>query len=325
MKERILSGVQPTGELHIGNYLGALKNFVELQDKYECYFIIVDLHSLTEKFDPKEKPQQILDLMTTFLAVGLNPKKCTMFVQSHLPAHTELAWIFNTISSMGELERMTQYKDKAARQKANVNVGLFDYPVLQAADILLYKPAYVPVGQDQLQHLEFTNTIVRRFNHKFGQTFSEIKPYNQKPLRIMSLTDPEKKMSKSEPGSYIGIFEEPKIIQEKIAKAVTATDAPKGEMPKGVKNLFGLMEEFADKATYQKFTKEYENGTIQYVQLKKALAEAIISYFAPVREKKLELIKKTEEVQEIFKKGAEQASKIASQTLTEVKQKVGLI
>lgn len=193
MKERIVSGIQPTGELHIGNYLGALKDFVKLQDEFECYFFIADLHSLTEEFSPSEKRKQILDTLKTFLAVGIDPEKAIIFIQSHIPAHTELAWIFQTLTPLGELERMTQYKDKAARQKHNINAGLFAYPVLQAADILLYHPQYVPVGSDQMQHLEMTNLIARKFNHKFGQTFKEIKPYFNKPSRIMSLTDPEKR------------------------------------------------------------------------------------------------------------------------------------
>lgn len=225
MKDRIVSGIQPTGELHIGNYLGSLKNFVELQDKFECYFFVADLHSLTEDFEPgKAKAEQIRNLLKTFIAAGLNPDKCTIFIQSHVPAHSELAWIFNTILPMGELERMTQYKDKATRQSGNINVGLFDYPTLMAADILLYKPAYVPVGHDQVQHLELTNTLARKFNHKFGKTFDEVKPYMQKPLRIMSLSDPERKMSKSEPGSFINMFDEPEEIKKKLAKAVTATE-----------------------------------------------------------------------------------------------------
>lgn len=326
MKNSILSGIQPTGELHIGNYLGSLKNFVELQDEFDCYFSIVDLHSLTEDFEPGEaKRKQILDLAATFLAAGLDPKKCTIFVQSHVPAHAELTWIFNTITPMGELERMTQYKDKSARQMANINVGLFDYPVLMAADILLYKPTHVPVGHDQLQHLELTNTIARKFNNKFGQTFDEIKVYATKPLRIMSLSDPERKMSKSEAGSFISMFDSPEEIHKKLAKAVTATDAAGSNMPKGVANLFELLTHFGEKADHDRLMSEYKSGTIKYSELKQMLGDAIANYFAPMREKRAELDKNPELIIQILKEGAVKANAKANQTLNEVKQKIGLL
>jgi tryptophanyl-tRNA synthetase len=325
-KERIVSGIQPTGELHIGNYLGSLKNFVELQEKFDGYFFIADLHSLTEDFTPGQaKADQIRNLVKTYLAAGLNPDKCTIFIQSHVPAHAELAWIFNTILPMGELERMTQYKDKSARQNANINVGLFDYPVLMAADILLYKPAYVPVGHDQLQHLELTNTIARKFNHKFGQEFTEIKPHMQKPLRVMSLSDPTRKMSKSEPGSFINIFDEPDEIRKKLSKAVTATDSAEGEMPKGVQNLFDLLLEFGKQDKYDEFHKQYKAGTIKYSELKETLADAIATYFEPMREKRKDLDSQEKEIDKIVKEGAAKASKVANETLTAVKSKIGLV
>ncbi len=326
MKERIVSGIQPTGELHIGNYLGSLKDYVNLQDKFECFFFVADLHSLTEDFEPgKAKSEQIRNLVKIFLAAGLNPDKCTIFIQSHVSAHTELAWIFNTLVPMGELERMTQYKDKSQRQESNINVGLFDYPVLMAADILLYKPTYVPVGHDQLQHLELTNTLVKKFNHKFGKTFDEVKPYVQKPVRVMSITNPDKKMSKSEPGSYINMFDEPDEIRKKLAKAVTATDAPEGEMPKGVKNLFDLLLEFGKKEAYDEFTKQYQQGSIKYSELKEALADAISHYFEPMRLKRAELDTQTKQIDQIIGDGAAKATSIAQSTLAEVKSKIGLI
>jgi tryptophanyl-tRNA synthetase len=325
-KERIVSGIQPTGELHIGNYLGSLKNFVELQDEFDCYFFIADLHSLTEDFEPgKAKAEQIQSLVKTFLAAGLNPDHCTIFIQSQIPAHTQLAWIFNTLLPMSELERMTQYKDKSAKQAANINVGLFDYPVLMAADILLYKPQLVPVGHDQLQHLELTNTLARKFNHKFGKTFEEIKPYNQKPVRVMSLSDPARKMSKSDPGSFINMFDEPEEIRKKLAKAVTATEAPAGEMPLGVKNLFDLLLEFGQKEEYDKYSKQYESGSIKYSELKQALAESISNYFEPMRAKRKELDSQTKQIDQIVRAGATKASIIAQSTLAEVYNKIGLI
>ncbi|HEX9503806.1 MAG TPA: tryptophan--tRNA ligase [Patescibacteria group bacterium] len=325
MKDVIVSGIQPSGEMHIGNYLGALKDFVELQDKYECFFFIADLHSLTEDFDPKEKSKQIMDLAETFLAVGLDPKKCTMFIQSHIPAHSELAWILNTVTPMNELERMTQYKDKANRQKKNINAGLLNYPVLQAADILLYHPQLVPVGHDQVQHLEMTNLIAKKFNNRYGEYFKEIKAYNKKPYRIMSLVEPEKKMSKSEPESTINIFDEPDMIKKKLAKAVTATDAPKGTVPKGVQNLFDLLELFGNPKLLQKFQKEYNDNTIKYSELKTTLADSISEYFSPIRATKTKMHKNQDQVVKIFQAGAAKAAITANQTLTEVKTKLGLL
>jgi tryptophanyl-tRNA synthetase len=324
-KEVIVSGIQPTGEMHIGNYLGALKDFVDLQNKFECYFFIADLHSLTEDSDHKKRADQILDLAESMLAVGLDPTKSTLFIQSQIPAHAELAWIFNTITPMGELERMTQYKDKAGRQKANINVGLFDYPVLQAADILLYRAQYVPVGQDQIQHLEMTNTIARKFNNKYGETFQEIKPYVKKPLKIMSLVDPERKMSKSEPNSTINIFADPETIKIKLSRAVTATDAPKDQMPKGVANLFELLKHFGTKDLLDKFEKQYNDNTIKYSELKAELAQTIAGYFAPMRNKKAQLRQNQDQVKAIFTHGSHKAATIATKTLSEVKTKIGLL
>jgi tryptophanyl-tRNA synthetase len=325
MKEIIVSGIQPSGELHLGNYLATIKDYLEIQESHECYIFIADLHSLSEDFDPKEKRQQILDLVITLLAGGVDPEKATLFVQSHVPAHPSLFTILNSLAPMGELERMTQYKDKAQKQKENINAALFTYPVLMAADIMLYKPAYVPVGHDQLQHLELTNTLIRKFNHRFGDTFKEIKAYAKKPLRIMSLSNPERKMSKSEPGSYIGIFDEPETIKKKMAKAVTATDAPAGEMPRGITNLFELLGHFGSAELVNKYKKEYDNNTIKYSELKGELAEAIASYFAPMRKKKKELEQNQDQVLKVLKEGAEKARKVADATLAEVKEKIGLL
>jgi tryptophanyl-tRNA synthetase len=194
-----------------------------------------------------------------------------------------------------------------------------------AADILVYKPAYVPVGHDQIQHLELTNTLVKKFNHKFGKTFEEIKPYMQKPVRIMSLSDPARKMSKSEPGSFINMFDEPEEIKKKLSKAVTATDAPEGEMPKGVRNLFDLLLEFGNKDAYDEFNKQYENGTIKYSELKETLASAISTYFEPMREKRRELDTQTKQIEQIIEEGARKASAVATSTIVEVKHKIGLI
>lgn len=323
--KRVFSAIQPSGEMHIGNYLGALKNFVELQKQYECFFFIADYHSITENYDPKEKPKQIMNLALDFLAAGLNPKQCTICQQSDVPEHTELAWIFNTITPMGLLERMTQYKDKSQRQSANINVGLFDYPVLQAADILIYKAGLVPIGQDQIQHLELSRNVAYFFNNKFGKTFPEPEALLTETPKIMSLVDPTKKMSKSlGPKSYIGINDEPKIIKEKMKKAVTDTGTSK-EMTPATKNLLLLLEILGKKEHYETFLAEHKKGMIKYSQLKETLAQDIAHYFAPFRAKRKELEAKPEYVKEVLAAGAEHSRKIAQKTMREVKEKIGLV
>jgi tryptophanyl-tRNA synthetase len=323
-KLRILSGIQPSGKLHIGNYLGALKNFVDLQNsgKFDCYFTIVDLHSLTEDYNPKEKTEQILDLATTYLAAGLDPKKSTIFLQSAVPAHTELTWVLSTITPMGEMERMTQYKDKAQRQAANINVGLFIYPVLMAADILLYNPPVVPVGDDQTQHLELTRELARRFNKRFGKTFVEPKPLYTRAPRVMSLSDPSRKMSKSEPAGCLFMDDSPAEI---IKRAVTATDAGSGKMPAGVANLFLLLSHFGNEQDNQRFRDEYEEGSIKYSELKTLLSKRIADYFADYRKKKSALDKKLAQIHNVLKEGARRAGTTAQLTLDTVKKKIGLI
>ncbi len=322
--KRVFSAIQPSGELHIGNYLGALKNFVELQGSYDCFFFIADYHSITENYDPKEKPKQIFNLALDFLAAGLDPNKCTIAVQSQVCEHTELAWIFNTITPMGLLERMTQYKDKAVRQKQNINVGLFDYPVLQAADILIYKAEFVPIGQDQVQHLELSKNISKFFNNRFGKTFPEPKPILTKTPKIMSLIDPTRKMSKSHGSkTYIGINDEPKVIMEKVKKATTDMGTT-GEMTTASKNLFLLMEILGKKEHYDEFLAQHKNGTIKYSQFKETLGKDIADYFAPLRERRKELEAKPDEVKKILSEGAEKARSIARETMKEVKEKIGL-
>lgn len=322
--QRVFSAIQPTGELHIGNYLGALKNFVELQNKYECFFFIADYHSITENYDPKEKPKQILALAMDFLAVGLDPKKCVIAVQSQIPEHTELAWIFNTVTPIGLLERMTQYKDKAQRQKENINVGLFDYPVLQAADILIYKAGLVPIGQDQVQHLELSRNIAHAFNNRFGETFPEPEALLTETPKIMSLTDPTKKMSKSlGPKSYIGINDPPEMVKEKMKKAVTDIGTT-GKMTPASENLFLLLKILGKSGHYEEFLSEHKKGTIKYSRLKEILAQDIADYFAPFRAKRKELEAKPEYVKKVLADGAAHAKKISRETMREVKEKIGL-
>lgn len=323
-KPRVLSGVKPSGKLHLGNYLGAIKNFLELQDKYDCYFAIVDLHSLTEKFDPQTKRQEILDLAIDFLAIGLDPNKCTIFIQSHVPEHVELGWIFDCLTPVGELERMTQYKDFLARGHS-ANAGLFTYPVLQAADILLYKPYGVPVGEDQLQHLELTNSIAKRFNNRFGQTFAAVKPLLTQTPRVMSLLEPTKKMSKSLGENHvINLSDEPQVIAIKLARAVTDTGKEK-KMTSGVANLFMLLENFGEPEQIKFFQEAHKAGAIRYADLKGGLAKVIAHHFVSFRRKRKELEKKPEYILEVLAEGKEKAKAVASETLREVKEKVGLV
>ena len=324
-KQIVLSGIQPSGELHIGNYLGSLKNFVEIQNKYQCYFFLATYHSITEDYDPKTKKQDITDLALDYLAAGLDPKKCIIFNQADVPECTELTWIFNTLISIPELERMTQFKDKAAKQIKNINAGLLDYPVLQAADILLYHPDFVPVGQDQLQHLELSNTIVRLFNNKFGQYFKPIKPLLTKTPKIMSLLEPEKKMSKSAgPNHYIAINDEPEIIREKLKRAVTGTGTENTLTP-GAQNLMTLLEEFGKPEQVNHFKDQLKNKSIRYSELKETLAQAIADYFADFRAKRKELSKKPQYLEKVLKDGAKSAQKIAQKTLNEVKELIGVV
>lgn len=324
--QRILSGVQPTGKLHVGNYLGMLKNAVELQDKSDdCLYSIVDLHSLTGNFEPNEKREQIVDLALDLLAGGIDPEKSILFKQSDILEHANLAWIFNTITYIGELERMTQYKDKSQNQPDNLNVGLFDYPVLMAADILLYKAEGVPVGDDQTQHIELARDIAKRFNNRFGDTFPIPKGLYTEAPRVMSILAPEKKMSKSLGDNHcIYLTDDPDVIKKKLAKAVTATDADSEEMPAGVANLFTLLKHFGSEAEYAKFEHKYTEKNISYKELKEELADIIAKYFQPFREKRAKLKKHPEKIEAILTSGAKKAKKIASSVYDEVREKIGI-
>jgi tryptophanyl-tRNA synthetase len=321
MKKTLFSGIQPSGELHIGNYLGALKQWVELQNSndFQPLFCVVDLHSLTQDYDPQKKQEQILNTAVDFLACGVDPKKAILFVQSQVPEHAELAWLFNCLTPVAELERMTQYKDKSARQKENINMGLFDYPVLMAADILLYKTEIVPVGEDQIQHVELARVIARKFNNKFGEFFPEPKTKLVEARRIMALSEPDKKMSKSLGNkAYIALSDSPEIIREKIKVAVTT--------PEGAKNLLELLGFFSsDKKLVAKFAKESAAGTIKFSELKPALAEAIIEVLKPIQEKQKYYLNNPKKVAKILADGAKQAQKIAAKNLEEIKKRMGLL
>jgi len=318
--------MQPTGRLHIGNYLGALKNFVDLQnsENYACYFPIVDLHSITENYDPEEKRAQILGLAADYIAAGLNPKKSVIFLQSHVPAHSELAWILGTLTPMGELERMTQYKDKASRQAANINAGLFTYPVLMAADILLYNPNVVPVGDDQLQHLELTRTIARKFNTKFGTTFHEPRDLVTKTPRVMSLKDPLKKMSKSQPEGCLFLDDSPKEIAAKIGRAVTDSGSDivydRAKKP-GLSNLleiYGALTHMDPKLVAEEF------GGKNYSALKSSLADVVTMKFTDFRERKAELVASPKKLIAVLNAGSKKAANVAERKMEEVRKKIGI-
>ena len=321
-KPILISGIQPTGRLHLGNYLGALKNFVELQNsgKYDCYFFIADYHSLTIDFDRTKKSEDIFNVARAYLSAGINPKKSTIFVQSQVPESTELAWIFNAIAPIGELERMTQFKDKSANQES-VKVGLLTYPLLMAADILLYDAKFVPVGDDQLQHLELTRTLARKFNNKFGQIFIEPQALLTKTPRVMSLSDPTKKMSKSQPEGCLFLDDSPEEIKKKISRAVTDSNSEikyNLENKAGVSNLLEIYSALSKKSIAE-LEKQYQGKG--YGQFKSDLTDVITKTLAPFRELKA----KNSQLKAILSAGDKKAKKIASLKMKEVKEKLGLL
>ena len=324
---KVFSGIQPTNQLHIGNYLGAIKQWVQLQEHNECLFCIVDLHALTIPYDPKQLQEKVKETVIALIASGLDPEKCIIFVQSQVKEHAELGWLFNTICPIGELERMTQYKDKSKKFKENINVGLLDYPVLQTADVLLYKGQAVPVGKDQEQHVELMRTLARKFNQKFGQTFAEPKSMIlEEGAKIMSLTDPKKKMSKSDdPKSCIFLFDTPEAITKKIMSATTDSGKEvKYNITKkpGISNLLTIYSLLTNKTTQ---TLEKEFAGKNYGEFKKALAEVVVQYLEPFRRKQKEFAAREIYIQEILKQGQARALTIAQLTMQEVKEKMGLI
>jgi len=323
---KIVSGIQPTEKIHIGNYLGAIKNWIALQDDNECIFFIADLHAITATYEPKELKNRITQLLIAYIAAGLNPEKSVIFVQSQITAHSELAWLLNTICPLGELERMTQYKDKAQKNKDNINVGLLDYPVLMAADVLLYKGEAVPTGKDQEQHVELIRRLARKFNQKFGQTFKEPKSIIAKEgAKIMSLTDPKRKMSKSDdPKSCIFLFDSPEDITKKIMSATTDSGKEvRYNITKkpGISNLLTIYSLLIGKTT-QELEKEFHKKT--YSEFKKSLAEVVVNYLEPFRRKQKELMTREVYIQEILNKGRDRALTMAKITMQEVKDKMGL-
>ncbi|MEK9186070.1 MAG: tryptophan--tRNA ligase [Patescibacteria group bacterium] len=326
-KPILISGIQPTGRLHLGNYLGALKNFVELQNsgKYQCYFFIADLHALTENPIAKDSNNNIINLTADFLAAGLDPKKSVIFQQSQILAHETLAKILESIAPFGELRRMTQFKEKSEGEKESANVGLFTYPILMAADILLYDAQFVPVGEDQLQHLELARTLTRKFNKKFGQTFMEPKEILTAIPRLMSLDDPTKKMSKSLPSGCVFIDDEPEVIEQKFRSAITDSGNEIKYDPKTKPEISNLLNIYSAVTGISIKELESQLKGQSYLVFKKALAQVVSDHFAAFRKKKSALVKKPAALQKVLQRGSGQARKVAEKKILEVKEKIGLI
>ncbi len=325
-KSILISGIQPTGKLHLGNYLGALQNFVKLQNSgdYDCFFFIADYHSLTETFTAAEKRAQIHELTADYLAAGLDPKKSTIFLQSDVPAVTELAWILACGAPFGELRRMTQFKDKSEGDPENINVGLFTYPILMAADILLYDAGFVPVGFDQLQHLELARTLARKFNSNFGTTFVEPRPLLTEVPRLASLDAPEKKMSKSRPNGCIFLDDTPETIEQKTKTAVTDSgNTIKYDLEKkpGISNMLSIMASLSGKSIPD--IEEAFQGQ-NYSEFKHALASCIADHFKNFRAEKAKLVQKPATLNKALTAGAKKAGAIAREKITIVKQRIGL-
>lgn len=321
---RVFSGIQPSGELHVGNYLGAVRNWVELQRRYESFFCIVDYHAIIAAYEPDDLRRRARQMAVSLLAAGVDPSVCTLFVQSRVPEHTELAWIFNTVTPLGELERQTQFKDKSARQES-VLAGLLNYPVLQAADIMLYRADVVPVGEDQLQHLELAREIVRRWNTKFHiDYFAEPKPLLTPTRRIMGL-DGQAKMSKSL-GNTIGLLEEPADVWAKLRPAVTDPKRVRRDDPgtPEVCNIYHLHKAFSPAATVEHVAVQCRTAGWGCVDCKKVLHESMEAELAPVRARAQELNAQPAMVTEALDSGAEHAGKIAGETVREVKQIMGM-
>lgn len=326
-KKSLFSAVQPSGAVTIGNYIGAIRNFAKLQDDYSCIYAVADLHAITVKQEPAVLRRNTLELMALFIACGIDPEKSVLFVQSHVPAHCELTWVLNTITYPGELSRMTQFKDKSARHAENVNMGLMDYPVLMASDILLYQAALVPVGADQKQHLELSRDLATRFNNRYGQTFTVPEPYILKDsgARIMSLADPAKKMSKSDenPNAFVTMSDDRDTVIRKFKRAVTDSGNEVRYAPDekaGVSNLMVIYHAFTGKSLAEV---ESEFSGKGYGDFKVAVGEAVADALAPIQAEKARLLADKAYLQSVMKSGAETAFCMARKTLSKVYRKVG--
>ncbi len=326
-KDVVLSLVQPSGDLTIGNYLGAIKNFVALQDEYRCFFAAADLHAITVQQVPAELRRRTKEVLAYYIACGLDPKKVTLFIQSQVPQHAELSWVLSSISYIGQLERMTQFKDKAKRHMDNLNAALLTYPVLMAADILLYQTKYVPVGVDQKQHLELARDLAERFNNRYSPTFQIPEPLiSETSAKIMSLKDPFSKMSKSDEdvNAFILIKDEPEAIRRKIARAVTDSKANfrySDEQP-GLKNLINIYAAYSERDPLD-IAVQYKDSS--YSDFKNELAELIIEKMNPIRNRFIKIMADKNMLNEIFEEGRKEAARTAQRTLSKVYRKVGFV
>ena len=326
-KKRIFSGIQPTGVFTLGNYIGAIKNWNTLQKDYDCLFSVVDMHAITVRQDPGRLRQQILNSYALLLACGIDPEKSVLFIQSHVARHAELSWVLSCFTQFGELSRMTQFKDKSLRHADNINAGLFTYPVLMAADILLYQTDMVPVGADQKQHLELARDIAARFNSVCGDTFKIPEPYIPKTgARIMSLADPTKKMSKSDenPNGFVAILDEPDVIMRKFKRAVTDSDSVVryAEGKDGINNLMSIYSSVSGK-TFEEIEREFDGKG--YGDFKSAVGEAVSDALKPIREDYKRYSNDKAYLESCYTKGAEMANKISFRTLDKVYKKCGFI
>lgn len=326
-KKIIFSGIQPSGDLTLGSYMGAIKNWVALSDEYECYYCIVDMHAITVRQVPADLRRRALSQLAQYIACGLDPKKNTLFIQSHVPAHAQLGWVLDCYTMFGELSRMTQFKDKSAKHADNINAGLFTYPVLMAGDILLYQSDLVPVGADQKQHIEIARDIAIRFNNAYGETFKVPEGFIPKfGARVMSLQDPSMKMSKSDPNpnGFVAIMDDPSVIMKKFKRAVTDSDtfiAFDPENKPGVSNLLSIYTSFTG-LTMDEAVKHFDG--LGYGSLKTEVAEAVIAGLEPVQNEYKKILSDKAYLEKIMADGAEKASAQARKTLRKVYRKVGL-
>jgi len=327
-KKVMLSGIQPSGELHLGNYLGAVKNWAELAEEFDCYYFMADLHSITVRQNPADLRRRSVSQLAQYIACGLDPEKNTLFIQSHVHEHAELGWILNCYTMFGELSRMTQFKDKSSKNAENINGGLFTYPALMAADILLYQADYVPVGEDQKQHCELTRDVAIRFNNLYGETFKVPEPYIPKVgARIMSLGTPTAKMSKSDPQGCVFILDKPEDIARKFKRAVTDSDTENcvrydPENKPGVANLMNIYSSVTGKS-FEEIEREFAGQG--YGVFKPAVGEAVIETLRPIREESERMLADKAYLQQIYTDGAKRAAAVARRTLRKVYKRVGFV
>ena len=327
-KKVMLSGIQPSGDLHLGNYLGAIKNWVERTEEFDNYYFMADMHTITVRQNPADLRRRTLEQLALYIACGLDPEKNTLFIQSHVPQHAELGWVLQCYTMFGELSRMTQFKDKSAKHQDNINAGLFAYPSLMAADILLYQPDFIPVGEDQKQHCELTRDIAQRFNHVYGDVFKIPEPYIPKTgARVMSLNAPDSKMSKSIPEGCIFMMEKPEDIQRKFKRAITDSDTENcvrfdpANKP-GVANLMSIYSAITGKS-YAEIEAEFAG--CGYGKFKPAVGDAVVECLRPIREEATRILADKAYLENVYKAGAEKASYVANKTLRKVYKKIGFV